>query len=375
MNLFKNKDQEGNNRFKPNWNWLLLASVGFLLVFAISINTSSKWEWADWTGFGEDSNISQEETLQNGKLTVTKRITHFQSRKTLWDWLGLLGVIAIPVALFYFQQQEQKRSDKQSEAEKEIAAINLREEAIQNYIDRIADLLIDKKMRSLFKLFTRRTSLEDSPEFDELDAILDLIHARTLSILRRLDGDGERKGSVVRFLIDTELIQGFSILKEANLIGANLSVIDISYINLCKADLSNAMLPFSIIKGANLCLAKLVNTNLIKATLDESDLRYTEFDNAYLIDAKLQRANLYEANLEGANLEGANLKGANLEGANIKGANLEGTNLEGANLKGANLKGAKNLDVKQVKAALNWELAHYDSDFGQQLGLLPGNTV
>lgn len=333
-----------------NWsryqsNILLLIFLSFLIPSLVFFHNHNDLRWADWTGFGEDSNISQEETLQNRKLTVTKRITHFQSGKTLWDWLGLLGVIAIPVALFYFQQQEQKRSDKQAEAEKEIAAINLREEALQNYIDKIADLLIDKKLRSLFKMFTNQEFPENSLEFDELDAILDIAHARTLSILRRLDGDGKRKGSVVRFLIDAELIEGFSILKEANLTGADLSVINLSYTNLCEADLSEAILPFSKVKGANLCLAKLVKTNLIRAILEESDLSYANLNNACLMDANLQGANLYKADLEGADLEGAIFIGA------------------------------KNLDVNQFKAALNWKLAHYDSDFGQQLGLLSGNAV
>jgi hypothetical protein len=345
MNRLKSKLRTASNWTKVHWILLLSGSVTLLLAFAIFLYISTKWQWADWTGFGEDSTISQEETLQNGKLKVTKRITQFQSGKTLWDWLGLAGVIAIPVALFWLQQQQQKRSEKQAEAEKEITAINLREEALRDYFDKMADLLIDKKMRRLLKLSTRQALPKGSLEFDELGASLDVTRARTLSILRRLDGDGERKGSVVRFLIDAELIQGLNILKEANLIGANLSRVDLSSSNLTEVDFSESMLPFSVIKGANLFLAKFVKTNLKSTTLAESNLKGANFNNACLMEANLQGANLGHANLEGADLQHANLKSA------------------------------KNLDVNQVKAALNWELAYYDLDFSQQLGLLPGNAV
>jgi hypothetical protein len=94
------------------------------LILNKPINISPERDWAEWTGFGKDSNISQEETLQNGKLTVTKRITHFQSGKTLWDWLGLAGVIAIPIVLFQLQGRQQ-----------EIVNTNLREEALRDYQD------------------------------------------------------------------------------------------------------------------------------------------------------------------------------------------------------------------------------------------------
>jgi uncharacterized protein YjbI with pentapeptide repeats len=345
MNRLKSKLRTAINWTKVHWIWLVSGSVTLLLAFAIFLYISPKWQWSDWTGFGEDSTISQEETLQNGKFTVTKRITQFQSGKTLWDWLGLAGVIAIPVALFWFQQQQQKKSDKQTEAEKEITAINLREEALRDYIDKMADLLIDKKMRRLVKFSNRNQLPKDSLEFDQLRASLDVTYARTLSILRRLDEDAERKGSVVRFLIDAGLIEGFKILKDANLRGANLSAVNLSFSNLTGVDFSESKLSYSVIKGATLFLAKFVETDLIGATLEESRLQCANFNNACL------------------------------RNANFQGANLLSANLEGADLQGANFESAKNLDVNQVKAALNWELAYYDLDFSQQLGLLPRNAV
>lgn len=83
----------------------MLGTASLLLsAFAIFLYNSSEWTWADWTGIGKDTSEIEEETLQNGKLIVTKRITHYQSGKNLWDWLGLAGVIAIPVVLFQFEE-------------------------------------------------------------------------------------------------------------------------------------------------------------------------------------------------------------------------------------------------------------------------------
>ena len=272
------------------------SSIIILLLFCTMVTEQSgKITWRQWTGFGEDSNISKEETLQGGKLTITKRITHSQSGKTLWDWLGLVGVIAIPVFLFQFQRKQQKIADN-----------NQREEALRDYIDKIAELLIDKELKILLKQLSEGAITKDKPE---LDAIRDVARARTLSILRRLDGDHERKGSVVRFLIDAELIQDLELLKDANLRRANLYAAD------------------------------------------------------------LEGAYLKKADLESANLGSANLKGTNLEGAILKGAYLESANFEGANLEDADLRDVFLLTPEKIKAAKNWDKAIYDSDFRKQLNL------
>ncbi len=65
----------------------------------------------------------------------------------------------------------------------------------------------------------------------------------------------------------------------------------------------------------------------------------------------------------------ANFSGAKFSGANLSGANFSRANLSGANLLQVNLKGAKNLTLKQIKAAKNWEQADYDTNFRNKLGL------
>jgi CheY-like chemotaxis protein len=131
-----------------------------------------------------------------------------------------------------------------------------------------------------------------NPEYEEVRKIA---RVRTLTVLQRLDA--ERKGSVLRFLYESSLIDN-----------------DKRIIDLAGADLNRAALSGANLSGANLSGAVL----------------------------RLVR-------LEGADLSGANLSGANLEGAGMSGASLEGANLEGANLSEAEvtreqLKTAKSLE-------------------------------
>jgi len=184
------------NKLKTYWFWLLSGSAILLLAFAIFLYKSDKYTWADWTGFGEDITKSEEKTFQNGKLTITKNTTQYQSGKTLWDWLGLAGVIAIPIILYQFQHQQQKRSEEQAEVEKkqaqeradlerEIAATNLREEALQNYLDRMAGLLIDKELKKLLTQSSRPGRMPGivSENDPKIDAILDIARAITPEML------------------------------------------------------------------------------------------------------------------------------------------------------------------------------------------------
>jgi uncharacterized protein YjbI with pentapeptide repeats len=321
-----------------------------------------------WIGFGEDTTRTDtvETTKQSGRGISTKEssATNHQSAKTVWDLLGLFGTLAIPVVLYQFQYQEQKRADKRNEIEQEIAAKNLREEALKDYIDKMAELLIDKELKNLLGDFLKdeelkkllNSSRETTPQYSpRLDAVLDIARARTLSILRQLDSDKERKNSVVQFLIDAELIQGLDLLKGAdlsrtilgwailggaNLEGANLEGANLKLANLYEANLYEANLKKATLKLANLEGTILYEANLEGANLEWAILKRADLKGAKLGGANLGGANLYDAILKGAILKGAILKGAILEGADLEGADLEGADLEWADLEWANLKGA-----------------------------------
>lgn len=95
---------------------------------------------------------------------------------------------------------------------------------------------------------------------------------------------------------------------------------------------------------------------------EKANLAGADLEGAFLFEVNLSFANLTGANLAGANLEGASFYEAGLRGANLAGANLRGTNLEGANFFKANLKSAilykANLSYASLREA-NLERANF----------------
>ena len=262
------------------------AVVALFLIALISVMVISQKEtlkWADWTGFGSDveetKETKSEERQSNGairKTTITKKI---HSAKSLWDWLSVLGVpLSLVIFGFLLQQIQQNK-----------IAAEVKEEILQSYFDRLSTLLIDKNIIALaIKINKETESQEKNTDFSSaldkvteedkelLNAAVDVIRARTLSILRRLEKDSELKGDVIKFLIETEIVDKLKLdLKGANLKGANLRGV-----NLRGADLKGADLRGADLSEANLCRANLKGTKLS--------------------DAQLSDAQLIEANLRGA---------------------------------------------------------------------------
>ncbi|RZM82529.1 pentapeptide repeat-containing protein [Leptolyngbya iicbica] len=265
--------------------------------------------------------------------------------KTFWDWLGLIGVpLSLAILGYVLQRQQQKR-----------AADEEKEEILQTYFDRISVLLVDKNLLAIAsKAYPRTKKSKDQSEellktiqsiqaksltFEEkelLAAAVDVIRARTLSILRRFEHDGVRKGNVVRFLIETEVIGKAKM---------NLSDADLRDADLCGTNLINAYLSHADLRDANLSYAWLRGAYLGDANLEGADLEGAYFDGADLGGTNLSVANLSVANLSVAKLNGADIICANLRHANLNHANLEGANLGDAYLEGANLSFASLIDT------------------------------
>ena len=355
---------------------ILIVAVSIVLFPPVSIQDGSLI-WADWTGLSEDVDLSiiTGEIEQNGNMLSLKHITIEQpvSGTTFVDWINSLGApFALTVLGFWFQKEQEKRAEEQADLEKQIAENNLCEEALQGYFDRLSELLLDRKL----------TTLTENDPVQEV--ALNVIRARTLSILRRLGKDREKKGNIVRFLIDSELMNKLNLsgadLSNADLVGTNLENTDLRGADLENVDLRNADLRGAKLENANLTNANmagailenvdlkeanLTNTNLEGARLSNSTLRNTQLQNANLMKARLGNVNLRNANLENANLTGARLENANLMSANLIGAILERANflnanlgdakLEKANLLDANLAGA-NLSATDLRGAINLTL-------------------
>jgi len=304
--------------------------------------------------------MTSEKQDRQGNVIETTTTTTIQDAKTLWDWLSLLGVpFSLAVLGFVLQQLQQYRAEQQAKAEKvsaeqqakiekEIAESNQREEALQNYLDRLSELLIDKnliataiRLQAASEKQTEGTPLlsEILEEKELLDAACDVIRARTLSLLRGLKQDAGRKGDVIRFLIEAEVI---------NKLKLSLSCMNLTGVDLKDADLTGVDLRDADLRGANLMSAKLVNADLINANLCEANLQFANLMGAKLINASLMSTNLINANLRDAELRFANLSGAKLDFAKLMNANLSNTKLSDANLIGANLSDARNWTDDQL---------------------------
>jgi uncharacterized protein YaiL (DUF2058 family) len=156
------------------------------ITIVVVISTISE---VSWIGFGKDSNKSttvEKEFKSTGEkekfkiekgipeegeeVVVSKRVVKItnseQSFKTLWDWLQLGGVLAIPFALYYFERSgqrraeernelEQKQAQEQNDLEKDESAKTQREDALESYISQISQLLINTKLTSKIQNFIK----------------------------------------------------------------------------------------------------------------------------------------------------------------------------------------------------------------------------
>lgn len=284
--------------------------------------------------------------------------------KTLWDWLQLGAGVAVPVVLFFAGQAIQERSQI-------IADNNRNQEILSTYLEDITKLLLDKNL----------WHSEDNSEVQVVARI------KTLNAVRRLDGDGESKGQLLKFLYEADLIGKCQIkdeikcgprqdtilhLNDARLEQARIpSIGAFPGIDLNDARLSKAILTGIDLTNAQMQRANLQESNLNGAKLDDADLTKVILNNAHLLGAKMHRsilktalienadlsnalledANLNNAFLKGAKLDHANLQNADLASADLRNASLDGASLQSADLRNANLDGTllQNADLKGAK--------------------------
>lgn len=294
--------------------------------------------------------------------------------KTFWDWMELLLIpLVLAVAGFWFthsQKQaeleiaeksreedrklaEQAReldreiAERERETDREIALERQQQQTLENYLDRMTELLLDRKLGSEAEEEVKR-----------------LARTWTLSVLRELKA--KRNQQIIQFLQELGfLTRGESVV---DLGTANLSGVDLSGVNLARAYLRKINFHKTNLSGAN-----LDEVDLIEANLSEANLAGTSLWGADLQRADLRGANLHEAYLQSARLPSANLEGADLRGANLRGIYLRETKLKGVKLEGADLVGT---DLKVVRDWSGVSLAGAKIDDSQLTRLtLPDDTI
>jgi uncharacterized protein YjbI with pentapeptide repeats len=326
------------------FNWKVSALIGSVLLLSVVVLVETgRWK-ADWIGISADREISrvEEHTPPTEKGNVSKYTVTTKEipAKSLWDWLGLLGVPLVLAVLGYgFQDREKKREEKRQEQLQKIAEQNRdkdlkiaddkqKDETLKNYFDSMKELLLDKGLKS-------------SQEGNE---VRDVARILTLSVFRQLDS--KRNQLVTQFLQESGLIaykenQSPPVL---NFKEAMLNGVDLSGANFVLTDLNDAILDDAILTEIY-----LVGAHLNNALLNNAHLNNALLNNAHLVGAHLADADLNGADLRGADLAGSVLIFANLSGAIFDRADLSGANLKDAILLGVDLRQAKGLILDQLR--------------------------
>jgi Pentapeptide repeats (8 copies) len=214
------------------------------------------------------------------------------SGKQFWDYLDLLIVpAALALGVYWLNRRQTERAQQAEAAQQEralaVESLRAQDEALQAYLDQMAQLLTDKER-----------PLHEAQPGDSLSIVA---RARTLTVLGRLDSG--RKRSVLEFLYESRLIdQEQALLHQEGLIERRHNIV-----SLRQADLRGVYLSWSYLIGADLSWSYLREADIRGANLDGTDLSATNLTYADLAGAFLSRADLSWAITGGADLSGADL--------------------------------------------------------------------
>src|SRR6266567_6901644 len=175
--------------------------VGIVLVVGIALIIAGYW--FDWTGFNGYNQVTTAHTISGPSAGTVVKTEVYQPGKTLWDWLNLLGVLAIPVAVGFGtvwfthtqQQRDQLLADQRAQTERDIAVDNQRHAVLQAYIDKMSELLLNGHL-------AERTADGQPKTVDK--QVRDVVRVRTITVLVQLDA--RRVGYVFAFLREAELM-------------------------------------------------------------------------------------------------------------------------------------------------------------------------
>jgi len=319
--------------------------------------------------------------------------TTFERAKTIWDWLGLL---VIPLLLTFgalfinnanqtsIKVREEERArlekekvDQREKFEKWMGYDRAREQALQEFFSTMEKLILQNNLR------------ESAPG----NPVSEIARARTLDILRRLDG--ERKRLVVDFLYQTGLINkpnpcvplvgaGFGIitnllevvgqpdhligdyfadvvreanlqqiyLKNADLRGGNFTGVWFLRANLKSVDFSNSDLSQANLSGANMKKAVFVGAKLISAKLNATNLEDVNFANSDLNNAQINEAILRNVNFGNTDLRHVEFRNAVFENVDLRSAKIYDAVFDQANLIHCKLTREQLSGVRSYKGAI-----------------------
>lgn len=299
---------------------VVIATIVGVTLFIVSTVLGYVRRWR-WTGFTETS----------------ARLDRAPSKayKTLWDWMELLIVPVVLAGIAFALSAAQSTRDRRQAAlqaarELSIAADNRRADALRDYTDKMTELILRRGVSA-----TQRNSITMT---------------LTRSVVRQLDG--ERKGIVIQFLADSNVIRASTnasdLLDGADLRGASLVSASLEHMNLNGADLRNANLEGAFLDGAQFFGADLRHARLRGTFIENTDFAVTDargadfsnagpavgrsasFNGACLTDANFHAADLTHSGFSSAEGRHIDFTNAVLDHANFFQARLGDVQLKGA---------------------------------------------
>jgi len=238
--------------------------------------------------------------------------------------------------------QQGKLEDQRAQAERELAEQHSDDTALQAYLNKMNNLLVEEHLRN-------------TKYGDELRT---LARAQTLSTFATLDASHKR--TLFLFLYEARLInlptsKEWSSGEITNpivfLAGANLQDIDLSLTDLSNTGSFTAAVPDP--KG-NLSFMDC-EEHCIGIELSGTDLSHADLRGSLLVRGAFVQASLYHAKLQNTTLSYASFRKANLRRANLSGAKIKGAVLEGADLSKANLSEVHRWTKEQLAEAKSLE--------------------
>jgi len=249
-----------------------------------------------------------------------------------WDWVG---VLIIPVALTAGSIWLNNTQVRREEA---LANERAQDEALQQYLDQMSDLLINQRLHK------QRTK----------SAVHLLAQARTTTVLLTLDEHRKRRPLKLVYRLD--------------LINRDNPFLDLNNAALENADLTEISLTDACLRGVDLRRANLNGSNLSGIELSNADLRGANLSDVDLSGACLKNANLFAYNERNpAKMSKHNLNGAAPIDLDQSSNDLKPTNLSGAILRDADLSGALLVSTEGLTQD------QIDQAIGDRMTQLPGH--
>ncbi|MEB3316024.1 MAG: pentapeptide repeat-containing protein, partial [Candidatus Melainabacteria bacterium] len=224
-------------------------------------------------------------------------------KKSFWDWLQLLIVpLMLALGAFYLNSAADFRDNQIAQEQKH-------QEILTDYFSKMQDLIVETK-----KSKQTPGSKESNSKERLLLEFRPTAQALTLSVLEQLDG--KRKGKVITYLAESQLItitvdnNKPSTQPEIKLDGANLKKIVLENVDL-----------YGIIDMKN--KGQIING--------------IEINNANMEGANLSQVNLFKSNLSGSNLKNATLKNVNFTGSIMKDSKFINGQITDVNFTGVSL--------------------------------------